>query len=128
MSVATTGLYAGLLAFIVIILNARIGTLRGKKNISLGDQGDGDILVANRQHMNFVENVPFILLLMALAELSGAPTTLLHILGSALLVARIIHPFGLKQETLMKPARLIGAGLTLLTTLGAAGLLLWQVL
>jgi uncharacterized protein len=126
MSVATTGLYAGLLALLMIVLNGRIGALRGKKNISLGDKGDGDIIVANRQHMNFVENVPFILLLMALAELNGAPTIYLHILGATLLFARIIHPFGLQQEILMKPARLAGAGLTILVTLGSAGLLLWQ--
>lgn len=126
MSVATTGLYAGLLALLMIVLNGRIGALRGKKNISLGDKGDGDIIVANRQHMNFVENVPFILLLMALAELNGSPTLYLHILGATLLFARIVHPFGLHQDVLMKPARLAGAGLTLLVTLGSAVLLLWQ--
>jgi uncharacterized protein len=128
MSVTITGLYAGMLALIVIILNARIGALRGKKNISLGDGGDDEIIVANRQHMNFVENVPFILLLMTLAELNGAPAIYLHILGSALLFARIVHPFGLHLDVLLKPARLVGAGLTLLVTLCLAGLLIWRAI
>jgi uncharacterized protein len=126
MPVEVTGLYAGLLALLMIILNGRIGAIRGKKDISLGDKGDVDIIVAIRQHMNFVENVPFILLLMGLAELDGAPKFYLHILGATLLFARIIHPFGLNQEVLMKPARLAGAGLTPLVTLGSAVLLLWQ--
>ncbi len=121
-----TSLYAGLLALLSVFLSGYVGQLRGKTNIPLGDGGNRDIILANRRHMNFVENVPLALLLIALVELNGAAPWWIHALGGTLLLARLIHPFGLKIETGATPARIIGAGGTTLVTLAAAITLLWQ--
>ncbi len=123
----TTGLYAALLGLLSLYLGGTVGNLRGKKKIPMGDGGDADIIVANRRHMNFVENVPIALILMALVEINGAPSMWIHFLGLPLLAARIVHPFGIKIDR-MTAARGIGAGVTALVILASAGILLWQAL
>lgn len=124
--VPITAIYAAILAILGVILGERIGLLRLKTKISLGDGGNAEIFVRNRQHMNFVENVPMALILIALVELNGAAPTFIHALGGTLLVGRLIHPFGLSTERLMHPARGVGTVLTLLVIFTAAGKLLWN--
>jgi uncharacterized protein len=119
-------IYAALLAIVGVVLGERVGLFRLKTKVSLGDGGDGEMIVRNRQHMNFVENVPMALILIALVEMNDGSAGWVHGLGGVLLAARIIHPFGLSAEKLMQPARLIGAGLTILVILTAAGKLLWH--
>jgi uncharacterized protein len=118
--VPITGVYAALQAFLAIALTAPVGQLRSKTNVSLGSGGNPALEVAIRRHANWAEHVPLALLLMALLELNGGGAGLLHGLGAALLVARILHPFGLKADNMRVPLRGIGAGGTLLVTLVAA--------
>jgi uncharacterized protein len=126
MPVLITSLYAGLLAIVCIALSAPVGLMRGKKNIALGDHGDAEMTVAIRRHANFTEYVPLALVLMALVELNGGPKTLLYILGAVLVVARIVHPFGLDTTNLNKWQRIAGTAATLIVTGAAAVTLLWQ--
>ncbi|HEU4429149.1 MAG TPA: MAPEG family protein, partial [Myxococcota bacterium] len=121
-----TGLYAGIQAVIAFALTAPIGPMRGKLGISIGDGGNPDLLLAVRRHGNWTETVPFALLLMALLELNGGGTTLLHGLGATLVVARIAHPFGLKKDVVNVPLRIAGALLTGLVTIVAAIALIWK--
>jgi hypothetical protein len=121
-----TAIYAAVFAIFAVLLGSRVGSLRLKTNVSLGDAGNPELIVANRRHLNFLENVPMILILMACLELNGASPIWLHGLGGVLFVARIIHPFGLEVEQMRRLARFIGATLTLLVTLTAAGKLLWM--
>ncbi len=125
--VITTSLYAALLALVAIFLGGAVGGLRGRKKIALGDGGDEEMIVANRRHMNFVENVPLALILLALIEINGAPAAWIHYMGAPLLVARVVHPFGLSTTTVANPARIFGAAVTALVMLAAAIALLWQV-
>ncbi|HRD78118.1 MAG TPA: MAPEG family protein [Hyphomicrobiaceae bacterium] len=126
MPVQITGLYAGLLAIVGLVLVTLVGQQRGRTNISLGDKGDRELIVANRRHMNFIENVPFALLLIGLVELNGGAKWWVHGLGAALLAARIIHPFGLDPDRMMLWPRIIGAGATIIVQLLAALTLLWM--
>lgn len=126
LSVPITGLYAGLQALIAMKLIFDVGQRRGKSKVSIGDGGDPDLHLAIRKHANWAEHVPFALLLMALLELNGSNTLLLHALGLTLLVARIAHPIGLTVETIAAPARMIGAAGTGLATLIAAVALIWK--
>jgi uncharacterized membrane protein YecN with MAPEG domain len=127
MPILTTSLYAALLAIICTVLAGMVGSRRGKlQSISLGDGGDPELLVAMRRHMNFVEYVPLALLLMALVELNGGSKTLIHGLGAVLLAARLLHPFGIDANNMMKAPRFIGTFATIAVTLVAAGTLLWQ--
>lgn len=128
MALQVTALYAALLGLIGIVLWERLTRLRGRTNVSLGDGGNRALFEANRRHMNWVENVPFILLLLAIIELNGGSKTWLHVMGVTLLAARTIHPFGISTETIMKPLRIVGAAGTVIVMVCAIGTLLWQVL
>jgi uncharacterized membrane protein YecN with MAPEG domain len=125
--VPITALYAALQAFVAIALTAPVGRLRGQTNVSLGDGGNPALWVAIRRHANWTEHVPFALLLIALLELNGASRGLLHGLGATLLVARILHPLGLRHDNMRVPTRGLGAIGTLLVTLIAAIALLLEV-
>ena len=124
--VPVTGLYAALQAFVAIVLLAPIGRLRTKYEVSIHAAGHADLDVAIRRHANWAEHVPFALLLIALLELNGGSAGLLHGLGAGLLVARVLHPLGLKADTIKSPLRGIGAIGTLLITLIAAIALLMK--
>ena len=126
MPLQVTALYAGLLCLIGLVLCGRVGRIRGRTNISLNDGGNRELIEANRAHMNWVENVPFILLLFAVIELNGGSRTWLHALGLALLVARLVHPFGVKVDRMMMWQRMIGAGGTMLVAAAASVTVLWQ--
>ena len=122
----TTALYAGILALISIALAGHVGSRRGGSGVSLGDGGNKDLLVAMRRQANFIEYVPLIVAMMAIIELNGAPKLWLNVIGVAIVVARIAHPFGLSADTMRNPLRFIGATLTMLVTLSCAIILLWQ--
>lgn len=124
--VPVTGIYAALQAFVMAALLFPIGRLRTKYEVSMHAAGHADLDVAIRRHANWTEHVPFALLLIALLELNGGSAGLLHGLGAGLLVARVLHPLGLKAETMKSPLRGIGAIGTLLITLIAAIALLMK--
>ncbi len=126
MPVPVTGLYAALLAVLCVFLSAAVGRIRGQNKLRLGDVGGEAVIVANRRHMNFVENVPLALLLIALVELNSAPKLWVHGLGAVLLLCRVAHPFGLSADNAILPARVIGAAGTILVMLAAGVTLVWQ--
>lgn len=126
MPLQVTSLYAALLGIVGIVLWALVGRARGPANVSLGDGGDAALLEAMRRHLNWAENVPFIVVLFAIIEVNGGSRTWLHVLGATLVVARIIHPFGLDAHFAMKWQRMVGAGGTFLVMIAAVATLLWQ--
>jgi uncharacterized protein len=120
-----TPFYAGLLALWYVVLSGRV-VLRRQTGISLGDGGDPRMLRLIRGHGNFAEYVPLILLLMALLELGHTSIYVLHGLGLALLVARLLHGFALSFTNRFQFGRFYGAALTFLVLLIAAILCLLQ--
>jgi len=128
MPLQVTALYAALLGIVGIVLMGMVGRERGRAKISLNDGNIKPLIEANRRHMNWVENVPFILLLMAIAELNGGSKTWLHVMGSVLLIARLIHPFGINTEKMMMWQRAVGTGGTLIVGLAAIVTVLWQLI
>jgi len=119
-----TALYAGILGLILVGVAFPAGFLRGKKNISIGDGGDRELLLAMRRHANFVEWVPFALILIGLLELNDVRATAIHALGATLVVASLCHAFGIKADTMKSTGRLIGATLTMLVVLTAS---IWAI-
>lgn len=128
MLVPVTALYAALLGFVMLVLFYGVGQARVDSKVSLGDSTPKPLLEASRRYMNFVETVPFILVMMALNELNGVAKPWLHGLGIALLVARVVHPFGVDADVMSKLPRLVGAGGTFLVAIAAILMALWQVL
>ncbi len=122
-----TMLYAGILALFIIPMAGFVISRRIKHNIAIGSgradglEGERDLLKAVRIHGNFIEYVPFILFLFLLLELSGACALQLHILGTSLIIARLLHALGLyKTPEGASLPRLIGTVLTFLILLTAA--------
>ncbi len=65
---------------------------RTAHNTSIGDAGSSALLLRIRRHGNFIEWVPFVLVLMILAEVQGAPVTWLYAAGGLLLLAALPIP------------------------------------
>lgn len=128
MPLSVTALYLGLLTFVYLALMGLVGRARGQSKRSLGVGDDKALIEADRRHMNFVENVPLALLLIAVLELNGAGKMFLHGLGLVLLVSRIVHPFGIAADKMATPARGAGALGTFVVQVVAALALLKQAL
>ncbi|UZJ52242.1 hypothetical protein CBS101457_001562 [Exobasidium rhododendri] len=64
---------------------------------------------AIRAHGNFIESAPFAFFLIFLAELNGAPTSLVHGAFSTLFIARVAHgSFGLVADNTVGIGRPFG--------------------
>lgn len=86
-----TAFYAGLLALIYLSLTwAVIARRRGDK-ISLGDGNDAKFAKLIRGQVNAAEQMPIVIIMLALAEMLGAPAMALHILGITFVVGRSLH-------------------------------------
>lgn len=119
-AVPITALYAGILALLAVflanqVLYARLRT--GKVPDWLPD-------TVLRVQANFVENVPFALLLLLVLELQGTPPKIMHLLGGGLVLCRLLHAFGMSRNPGANYPRLIGAQGTflLIGTMGAAAI------
>jgi uncharacterized membrane protein YecN with MAPEG domain len=128
MPLAVTSIYAALLGLILLYLAGAVGRTRSRVQVSIGPSDREELKIADRRHMNFVETVPFALLLIALVEANGAAKGLVHALGAALVIARVVHPFGISTTRMNHPARGIGAGATFLVILASCFILAWQAL
>lgn len=122
----TTALYAALLGLLIVVLALRVVRGRWTRRVGLGDGGDKDMLMRIRAHANAVENVPMALLLLLLLELTQLDGTLVHGFGIVLLVARLLHAFGLSRNAGTSFGRLAGTGLTWLAMLAMCVLLLYR--
>lgn len=95
MTLTATPLYAGLIALLFVYLSFRVINIRLSERISLGDGGNTELSYRIRTQANLAEYAPIALILLALAELQGAPVWVVHILGVMLLIGRLLHVRGL---------------------------------
>jgi len=93
-----TTLAAGVLGLILAVLSGQVVAARtsGKVLIGSGEDTGSPLFVAIRSQANFAEYVPLTLLLIGLIELRAGPTLLVKILAATLVVARLIHPVGMR--------------------------------
>ena len=117
MTLTTTTLYAIALIPIWLVLWIRVTSIRSAIGCSIGDAGDMKLLQKIRQHGNFIEWVPLILVLMILAEAQGTDALWLHAAGALLVIGRLAHPFGLKIDNAGHPLRYVGNGTNILAVL-----------
>jgi uncharacterized membrane protein YecN with MAPEG domain len=94
--------------------------------VNAGDGGHAVLAQAIRAHSNFAEHAPLAVLLLALAEASGAVRWAIIALGAVLVVARLASAWGLNHTLGPSQPRQAGAGLTLLVTVVASLLLLYR--
>jgi|HubBroStandDraft_1064217.scaffolds.fasta_scaffold00118_14 uncharacterized membrane protein YecN with MAPEG domain len=121
-----TSLYAALAGLILIILSFRVMGLRQRKKVVFGDGGVPELTHAIRAHGNFVEYVPIALILILLVESSGGANGTVHGLGIGLILARLLHIWGVLPVNGPFFARGAGIILTMLVILGAAARLLYN--
>ncbi len=121
-----TLLFAGACALLQCALTALVIGQRLRSKILFLDGGDALLLRRMRAHGNFSETAPMALLLMLLLELGGVASAWLVLLGTALLLGRLLHAAGLLGLGGYR-VRLLGMTLTLavLSLGGLACLGLW---
>lgn len=117
-------IYAALLAFLFVILSVRTIGMRRRLRIGLGHAENPAMLRAMRVHANFAEYVPFALLLVFLAETSGAHALLVHALGLSLVAGRLSHAYGVGRQPENFRFRVFGMAATFTVILSSAGYLL----
>ncbi|MBH0113525.1 MAPEG family protein [Novosphingobium sp. YJ-S2-02] len=117
MILQTTLSLAAAAAIINFWLAFRAGRLRAMHKIWHGD-GENPLLMRRmRAQANFVEHTPFLLILVAVIEMTGKGGTWLALAGALYMTARILHAFGMdKGEPNL--LRAIGFGFTMLVILG----------
>lgn len=121
-----TALYAGVNGLILLVLAIRVARQRGISKVGLGTGGDAVLERASRIHGNAAENIPIVLILLGLAEACGSKPFLLHGIGIALTLGRLLHVWGLVQSSGVSAGRGAGMFLTWLAlAVGAIRALTW---
>lgn len=116
-SLPVTLMAAGGSALIAFWLALRTGAARRAAKVSIGDGGDMKLIARMRAQANFTEYTPFILILIALIEVTTGTSTWLWIAGALLLVARVAHGLGMDG---VRGARAFGTATTFLLLVGLA--------
>ncbi|KAJ9617515.1 hypothetical protein H2204_013701 [Knufia peltigerae] len=120
-----TGTFAPAFAVYYTVLNFRVSLIRLAEKTALGDSpktssggSEGkpadhsrhsDLFVACRAQSNFADNVPFALILAAIAELNGANRRVMTASLAALLLFRILHvELGMRMKNAIGSGRRVG--------------------
>lgn len=118
-------LYIGLHVLLFAALKVNVGRVRQGEKIGFGDGANERLQRAIRVQGNAVEDVPILLVgLLALAALS-APVWLIHGLGGALFLGRVLHAVGLGGSSGASMGRLVGTLISLIVTLVIGGAYIW---
>lgn len=112
-------------------LGGRIAALRTEFRVSVGDGGQEPLLRRMRAQANFIENAPFVLILLGGLELSGANRAGLTAIAVIFIVARILHAIGMdgSEKQRFRMFGMIGSSLaTLALVLWATSSMILEVL
>jgi uncharacterized protein len=110
-----TAIYPGLNGLILLVLAIRVARQRGIAKIGIGTGGNESLERVARIHGNAAENIPIILILLGIAEACGSSPILLHGMGIALTLGRLLHAWGLTRSPGESFGRAAGMALTWLT-------------
>ncbi|WP_394727216.1 MAPEG family protein [Altererythrobacter sp. GH1-8] len=106
-------------AILNLWLSIKIGRVRAAEKISIGDEDNESLIRRMRAQANFVENTPFVLILIAAIEISGRGQPWLAWVAGLYMLGRVGHGFGMDGGSL-QVGRMIGTLITMLTLLGLA--------
>ena len=109
---------AGAAALINLWLAIRVGQVRTKEKVMIGDGGNENVIRRMRAHANFTEFTPFVLILIGAIELATGTSTWLWAVSSLYLIGRLLHAFGMDG---FMPGRMIGTLITMVSLLGLGG-------
>lgn len=115
----TTLTLAAACAVINLWLSVRIGAVRRAHSISVGDGGNELLERRMRAQLNFAENTPLVLILIAAIELTAKSDAWLAFVGAAYAIGRVLHGFGMDGGALQR-GRMVGTLISMLVLLGLA--------
>ena len=85
-------------ALVNIWLSVRIGQVRRSTKTIHGDDGGGPLTRRMRAQLNFVENTPFVLILIGAIEVSGRGSPWLAWVATTYMLGRVAHGIGMDAE------------------------------
>ncbi len=115
-----TVLYAGLNGLIVVALTFYVIAYRFSKKVSIGHDGHPNLERRVRVHGNAVETIPMALILIGLLEFYQTSAYVLHGLGAALTIGRVLHAIGLSRTLDVNPGRSLGIIMTMTVIITAS--------
>jgi uncharacterized protein len=124
MALEIVPLYAGLLGLLYLALSVRAIRARRSARKAIGPLGEPLLDRRLRAHANFAEYAPFVLLLLAFAELRDAPEGLIHLACVVFVAGRLSHAWGVSQEPENFRFRTFGMATTFFALVVAITLLL----
>ncbi len=120
--------YGGLLAILIIFLAYRVTTFRRSEKVGIAQSNCSVAMqCAIRAHANALENIPIAILLLLMLELNHLNPILTNGFGITLVVARVLHAWGLSTCENYSFGRFYGTLLTWLAILGMGVLNIWVV-
>jgi hypothetical protein len=105
-----------------LFLSARVVQGRVAFKVDIGDGNNEEMRRRIRVHANFAEYVPLVLILIYAVQQAGFSPWIVHMLGTVLIVARVVHAVGLGRTSGVSAGRFAGASATF-TLLFAGGAL-----
>ncbi len=123
-----THFYSSILIFIFVGLSLRTIQLRRSLKVALGHNKNPALIKAIRAHSNFSEYVPLALITLYFVELQSGPRLLVHGIGAALVLGRLLHAYGISQLNENFKFRISGMALTFSSLLTCASYLLFNSL
>jgi uncharacterized protein len=111
-------LYVGLNILVLIALIFLVIRQRRKHKCAIGDGGHKPLTLAIRAHANAIEVMPMALIGLVVLASVGASTWVIHALGGALTVGRILHAYGLSNSEGTSFGRMAGMLLSLVALVG----------
>ncbi|MCB2078612.1 MAG: MAPEG family protein [Novosphingobium sp.] len=97
----------------------RIVKVRASGRIIHGDGGNELLMRRMRAQSNYIENAPFVLILIGAIELADKGGQWLAIVGAVFMLARLAHGIGMDKPD-ANPMRAGGAVVTMFTQIGLA--------
>jgi uncharacterized membrane protein YecN with MAPEG domain len=117
-------LQIGMLLILLLVLKIYVGTRRTAHKIAPGDTSNPDFARALRVQHNAVEDVPALMVGLAVLAMIGMPSWYIHLAGGVLLVGRILHAVGLARSGGRSFGRFAGTIATLVAFLMIGGALI----
>ena len=109
-----TALYTSLLGMLWLGLTMYVILGRWKYEVSLGDGDEKDLHRRIRAHANFMETVPFAVILLWFGEMYVLTPHIVHSMGIAVVIGRVLHAYGmLFQKRSTNRFRQTGMALTM---------------
>jgi len=113
-------------SLLLLALAMNVSRLRVKADVSLGDGGNKQLMVAIRTHSNGIEQVPIFTFAILILTLQESAFVTLACFSIGFTLTRLLHAFGMLCRVV--PARRVAAGLSYLFQVTAVGFIFVQAL